>query len=351
MKIKSQNRPTAYGIGLIALDLVVSAHPDQPIQNWAGGTCGNVLTILSYLGWDTYPIARLNGDAASIRVKEDMKRWGVKLDYAEQTPTSCTPIIVQKNSHDKSGHPIHKFSWHCPNCGAWLPNYKAVTLAPAKSLVNRIYSPSVFFFDRVSPAALVIAKKCRQLGALVFFEPSGKCDTKQLTQALELSHVVKYSHERIGSLERYIDSTSNIHLEIKTLGPEGLRFRMHSLGNKSKEWIDLNAPAVESVVDACGCGDWTTAGIISKICDQRGVSSLYSKSLAQIIDALNYGQTLAAWNCSFEGARGGMYRVNRVEFNKIIEKIAKSKCHIPSVKSKHTNDKADILNICPSCNL
>jgi sugar/nucleoside kinase (ribokinase family) len=59
------------------------------------GTCGNVLSILAYLGWDAFPIARLNSDSASQRVKADMKRWGVKLDFASCPPTTHTPIIIQ----------------------------------------------------------------------------------------------------------------------------------------------------------------------------------------------------------------------------------------------------------------
>ena len=38
----------------------------------------------------------MNADLASRRVKTDMKRWGVRLDFAGCSPTSHTPIIVQE---------------------------------------------------------------------------------------------------------------------------------------------------------------------------------------------------------------------------------------------------------------
>lgn len=351
MSQKTHIKPTIFGTGLIALDLVVSIHPNRPIQSWAGGTCGNVLTILSYLGWNAFPIARLNGDTASIRVKDDMMRWGVNLDFAEQSPTANTPIIVQKNSHDKLGQPIHKFSWHCPNCGAWLPNYKAVTSTPAKILANQINRPSVFFFDRVSPAALILAKRCKELGALIFFEPSGKCDQKQLIRALELADIVKYSHERIDSLENLLNISCKTLLEIKTLGSQGLSFRLNLFNSKKNKWFHLDAPKVESIVDACGCGDWATAGIISRICDHRGVTSLVEKSFDQITDALHYGQALAAWNCSFEGARGGMYSVNRVTFKKEIATILTNRSYSSIKQSKIAQADKPTFTICPSCNL
>jgi fructokinase len=40
------------GTGLVALDLVVSNDNSVPPRYYAGGTCGNVLTILSFLGWE-----------------------------------------------------------------------------------------------------------------------------------------------------------------------------------------------------------------------------------------------------------------------------------------------------------
>jgi fructokinase len=58
--------------------------------------------------------------------------------------------------------------------------------------------------------------------------------------------------------------------------------------------------------DASGCGDWTSAGIISRICNRR-VEDLKNISEQTLISGLKYGQALAAWNCGFEGARGGRY--------------------------------------------
>ena len=99
----SVKRPKVLGAGLIALDLVIGPDPNAPVRSWAGGTCGNVLSILAYLGWDAYPIARMNGDPASERVRSDMARWGVKLNWASCAPTTHTPIIVQQIRRDGNG--------------------------------------------------------------------------------------------------------------------------------------------------------------------------------------------------------------------------------------------------------
>ena len=125
-------RPRVFGTGLIALDLVVGPDPESPVRSWAGGTCGNVLSILAYLGWDAYPIARMNDDVASDRVRADMKRWKVRLDWADCPPTAHTPIIVQEIRRGRDGRPDHRFSWSCPSCGKWLPPFRAITIDAAE---------------------------------------------------------------------------------------------------------------------------------------------------------------------------------------------------------------------------
>src|SRR5438445_8525678 len=45
-RIKTHSKPTAWGIGLIALDLILDGGDPKPRLS-AGGTCGNVMAILS----------------------------------------------------------------------------------------------------------------------------------------------------------------------------------------------------------------------------------------------------------------------------------------------------------------
>ncbi len=47
-------RPTVMGTGLIALDVVVSDQRLGDRRVYAGGTCGNVMAILSYLALQRY---------------------------------------------------------------------------------------------------------------------------------------------------------------------------------------------------------------------------------------------------------------------------------------------------------
>lgn len=97
--------PTIFGTGLIALDVVVNETRRDTPRLWAGGTCGNVLTILSYLGWQSFPIARLAGDNASKYIAADLARWNVNHDFISLAPQARAPIIVQHLTHTASGLP------------------------------------------------------------------------------------------------------------------------------------------------------------------------------------------------------------------------------------------------------
>ena len=55
------------GAGLVALDVVLDERTATPPRLWAGGTCGNVLSILAFLS---------TGDRCLLRVLEETRRRG-----------------------------------------------------------------------------------------------------------------------------------------------------------------------------------------------------------------------------------------------------------------------------------
>ena len=311
--------PKVFGTGLIALDLVIGADPEAPVRSWAGGTCGNVLSILAYLGWDAYPIARMNGDVASDRVRADMKRWGVRLDWANCAPTAHTPMIVQEVRRSRDGRSDHRFSWSCPRCGKWLPPFKAITIDAVEKVKPAIVDASVFFLDRLSRASLILAADASARGALVVFEPSSKSTDKLTAEAIALAHVVKYSDHRLAGIRGVMAGGSTVLLEVQTLGDQGLRYR-HRLRRGVSRWMHLKAVPAPRLADTCGAGDWCTAGLIAKV-TAGGQEGLRRAGARGVRAGLRYGQTLAAWNCAFEGARGGMYAVSRRTFKKQITNL------------------------------
>lgn len=343
--MSSVAKPRIFGTGLIALDLVLGVDPKSPVRSWAGGTCGNVLSILAYLGWEAFPIARMNGDPASTRVRADLARWGVHLEYASCAPTAHTPIIIQQIKRGRDGKPKHRFSWSCPKCGQWLPAFKPVTTGAVDTIAPAMKSVSVFFLDRLSRAALLLAKQAADQGAVVVFEPSNRGTDKLMAEAISIAHIVKYASQRLERVDGLMTNESATIVEVQTLGEQGLKYR-HRFGGSPSDWVRLSAITAPRLVDSCGAGDWSTAGLLAKAA-AGGLAGLRNGGAQGIRNALRYGQALAAWNCGFEGARGGMYAVTRNAFDTQIEALLAGQFnpHIDVVSGPRSGS----FVACPAC--
>lgn len=310
--------PAVIGTGLIALDVMITGG-SKPSGRWTGGTCGNIMSILSYLGWGAYPVARLNGDDASKQMLRDLKKWAVRLQFAETEPGAETPIVIHKIRRNAAGQAVHRFSLNCPYCGAFLPTYRAVLASAAEDVATRIKTPRVFFFDRVSRGALILAKACADKGAVIVFEPSGAGDPGLFLEALALTHVLKYSNERVHNFKELLSRARPL-VEIETMGKEGLRYRGGKMSGAARAWRKLDAYKVASTKDTVGAGDWCTAGIIHRL-GQGGLADFEKVGTGSLHKALRFGQAMAAWTCGFEGARGGMYRVSKRTFHNDVSAI------------------------------
>lgn len=345
--ITASARPIIFGTGLVALDLVVGPDPSGPVQVSAGGTCGNVLAALAYLGWGSYPIARMNGDAASAMLRMDLARWDVRLDFVSCGRTADTPMVIQRLRHDRRGNPRHRFSWECPQCGSSLPPFKPVTREAIDVVGPALAKAQVFLLDRLSRASLEMAEVASRNGALVVFEPSARSDPKFLVEALKVAHVVKYAAERLDRLDGVMSNASAPVVEIQTLGEAGLRYR-HRLGRSRMTWLHLDALPAPILVDTCGAGDWCTAGLIARL-GQSGQEGFRVAGPRGLRAALRYGQALAAWNCGFEGARGGMYVSSReVVEEQVAALLARRRATIEVTAEPVRQDTLVACPLCPS---
>lgn len=343
MTRRARKTPTIVGTGLVALDIIVGR--DGHARQFAGGTCGNVLTLLASLGWSSFPVARIAEDPAGAAVSADMATWGIRTDLLRLAPHARTPVIVQRIHEDANGHPYHTFSWACRVCGARFPGYQAVRLSAVPDVLARVPRPDVYFFDRVSPAALALAKAYADAGTLVVFEPSAVGEPRLFSAAMESAHVIKYSEERMRTLGAWIagsDRNPDLVVEIETLGPAGLRYRV---GRSGRRWFHVGPYVVDHVRDTAGAGDWCTAGLLNTLARARTPGGEIPR--AEIRAALEVGQALAAWNCGFEGARGGMYATSAGRAPAVIRSIiASARKALP----RHSEQLTDAdLNVCAAC--
>ena len=335
--------PVCSGTGLIALDVLIRGRS----KSWpatVGGSCANVLTILSYLGWESYPIAYLGDDEAAKLILRDFARWRVKTSFVSLGRKGGTPIIIERLEREH-GLASHKFEFTCPNCNSRLPRNRPVPLHVASKLMPNLPKAAVFYFDRVSRSALQFASLQRRNGSLIVFEPASLRTDGIFQKCLRIAHVVKYSYEQIEKIR----STHPIPLEIQTLGAEGLRYRYSLSVGSRQEWQKLPIFHVFRHVDSAGAVDWCTAGIIHFL-GRFGAKSLEAVPKEQLEYGLKFGQALAALNCSYEGPRGLMYQKTSTDALREIALLLNGNPLEQSGKIGKARPVSRILHeVCPSC--
>lgn len=320
--MKIDRRNTCTGIGFIALDVIINGNVDIPFMYQAGGSCGNVLAILAFMGWETYPIARLAKNFATKVLLEDLESWDVRTSFLSIEESGSTPIIIHRILVDKNGEPKHRFEFRDPQSGDWLPGFKALVKKKVFEIEECLPHSEVHYFDRVSRSSIELAKIYREKGALIVFEPTSIGSDSQFKECLEIAHILKYADDRIQDY-REMFPTLQVPLEIETAGKDGLRYRFHS-----NTWKQIKAYKIEKAIDAAGAGDWCTAGIINTL-GKDGLVSFDKASENVVKEALMYGQALSALNCHFSGARGIMYSFgkDKDQLDSAIDKI-RSRSHI-----------------------
>jgi sugar/nucleoside kinase (ribokinase family) len=331
--------PVCVGAGFVAAD-IVEGRTEEFVA--AGGSCGNVMAILAWLGWRSYPVARLGKDWAAGIVRNEFRTLGLEDTFLSDEKAVQTPIVIQRFVEDKQGKRVHRFSLACPECGGWLPRFRASTLQQANDLTQSALVPKAFYMDRLSPASLKLAAWAREKGALVVFEPSSVGDERQFQKAADLCHILKFSHDRLGHLHD-LREAQQPRVIVETLAEEGLRVRWRG------HWTDLPAFTLPVFVDGAGAGDWTTAGLIHQL-GASGAKVFDTLQKPRLLSALRFGQGLAAINCGFEGARGAMLAMTREQMGKQLTALTSKTTETASTLQEAPLRKSDIpTRLCATC--
>lgn len=317
---KTNDGPLCIGSGFVALDVVQS---ESGSFSAVGGSCGNVMAILAWLGWKARPSARLGADPNGVLVLSAFRDVGVDPVHLLQDKTVSTPVVIQRFVENAEGQRVHRFFLFCPDCGVWLPRFRPTTKRQVAPIMDGT-APRAFYFDRVSPSSLELASWAAHSGSLVLFEPSSICDERAFQRAINTCHILKYSKDRLGHLPDFV-AIEQPKLIVETHGGNGLRVRWHG------RWSQLPAFRVPVVVDAAGAGDWCSAGLIHHLARQGTVDwAAFQES--DIHRALRSGQAMAAINCGFEGARGAMTSLS-------FQSFARTLCSLVQNPIKHNDLK------------
>lgn len=332
----------AVGTGRLTLDVIVRDGDPLSTRSQAGGTCGNVMANLACLGWQCHPLTDVGDDDPGERFLLDLENCGVRTGLIRRLANEPTPVIVHHINSTPQGA-VHSFSSRCPFCAHRLRYYEPVPTASVRERLPAVPSPRAFFFDRDSEGAIELARHCRAQGAMVVFEPNYAGKETLFDEALAVADVLKFSRERLpGLMDRPLPGPSLI---VETRGADGLRFLDRR--SSSSDWLSMPSLPVPVVRDSGGAGDWTTAGFVH-LAGANGREGYSRLTKEELWTAIRFGQALGAWNCAFEGARGGIYCTSRERWQDDVRRILAGELFDPFADASASRLPA-AGSFCPGC--
>ena len=295
------------GTGIFNWDSIfVREYPQGPQHNRVfdeklvveevGGTCGNVMCMLSYLGWQAFPVTKLDRSEEGLGMTESLKEYGCDCRFVTNTDDGGTTILTIKHGLDENGNKRTRVMHGSPG-GSRFPRRRHLRLRDqAPAFVEALdFVPDVFFFDDPAAGYRYMAGELRKKGVLVYFEPSVIKEPGDF-KSIEASDIIKFSGENVPDIS-FVDGYKD-KLFIQTLGGEGLRFNLRGEG-----WVNLPPVDNENVVDWDGAGDWTTSAFLNALAEADALS--INKLTSELVKgALEKAQVVASKSVSFMGSKG-----------------------------------------------
>lgn len=300
------------GSGVYNLDsIVVRDYPawpqlrpftDRTVLEEAGGTCGNVMCILSWLGWKAMPQVSLDDSPIGLKITSDLERYGCDCRYVTNEPGGGATLLRCTHKKDADGSHTIAFRATGPG-GSRFPKrhfLRARDEAPA-FLESLDEAPGVYFFDNPAAGHRLIARALRDRGSLVYFEPSAISSRADL-DAVDAGDIIKFSGAHVSDLSftnRFPDK-----LFIQTLGADGLRFRL-----RGGSWVDIPPKECRDVIDWEGAGDWTTSSFLAQLADlDKPFADLDEDDVLSCLDA---AQAIAAQSVRFLSSKGLIHSLQK----------------------------------------
>ena len=262
-----------------------------------GNTCGNVATILPYLGVQTYPIGHFDLSEQGLQIKNDLQRYGADIRFVENSENGGTTLLRCTHKRDKATGE-HTTSFRATSPGSRFPKRRFIRVRDeAPAFIEALdFVPDIFFFDAAEAGLRFIAGELQRRGTLIYFEPESDADKKKFLKAIEVSDIVKFSHEKVADLS-FVDYYTD-KLFIRTMGAEGLEFNLCGQG-----WVKVASVPNDNVVDWEGAGDWTTSQFIACLCE-RDILSIAQMSVESVRECLEIACRTASRSVSYLGSKG-----------------------------------------------
>ena len=267
------------------------------VAETVGNTCGNVACMLAYLGVHTFPIAHLDLSEQGLQIKSDLQRYGADVRFVKNSINGGTTLLRCTHKRDKmTGE--HSTSFRATSPGSRFPRRRFLRVrdeAPA-FMENLDFKPDIFFIDAAEAGLRYLAGELRKQGTLVYFEPESDADQNKFLKAIEVSDIVKFSHEKVTDMTFVSQYTDKLF--IRTLGAEGLEFNLCGQG-----WVKVASVPNDNVVDWEGAGDWTTSQFIACLCE-NDIVSISQMTVNSVREYLELACKTASRSVSYLGSKG-----------------------------------------------
>ncbi len=334
------------GVGLVCLDVIKA---DGAPRYFNGGSCGNVISGLAFLGWKASIVTPSYKGIGGKIVMTNLAKLGISQIKTEPQLMEV-PRIIECLKMKNDIYVDHKYLFVCPECGQKLPSIAPLDDASAKKITNNAQQFNVLYADRTSAGIKILRKVFQDRGNWTIYEPNSSRNIEGFLQNSLDSHIVKFSTEKVSlSLAEKLRNRAALGstvLIVHTDGEEGLHFSYRMRNATMSKWAHLRAQPVSHLIDASGAGDWCTVGLIMGLVGKYRNSKCWL-SREEVVAALQYGQALSAISCAFIGAQGLIY----AETDDIIrEQVFKGLKKGADYKIRPTSISKDMIrDLCKLC--
>lgn len=275
----------------------VNKFTETIVTECVGNTCGNVAAILPYLGVQTFPIGHFDLSNQGLQIKDDLQRYGADVRFVENSNRGGTTQLRCTHKRDKATGE-HTTSFRASSPGSRFPKRRFVRVRDeAPAFIEQLdFVPDVFFFDAAEAGLRYLANELRLRGTLIYFEPESDADKSKFLKAIEVSDIVKFSHEKVEDMS-FVEQYAN-KLFICTLGADGLEFNLCGQG-----WVKVDSVPNDNVVDWEGAGDWTTSQFIACLCE-RDILSISQMTIGNVRECLKIACETASRSVSYLSSKG-----------------------------------------------
>lgn len=263
-----------------------------------GGTCGNVMCMLSRLGWDARPQVKLIDTEEGQKLADSLASYGCDTRHVSLVPNggfsgmTCTHRRSNKTGEHELG--LRPFG---PNGS----QFRKITELRARDEVPAFLdgleeAPDVCFFDHNEAGPRKIAEELRKQGSLIYYECENNRDWNKFIKSVQVADIIKFSDENVPDLSFCEEYTNKLF--IQTQGSKGLQFKL-----REGEWIHVQPQQVSNVVDWEGCGDTITAVFLYEL-GNLGLPKVSELTEEQVKTALTAATEKAALCTQYYGSKG-----------------------------------------------